>query len=116
VEGTVSLLVFFRSAKANPLCCLRARDRAPAGPRSSGVLGFNWGIDPASPQQVHEAQSRHASIARRAWTTTPWPIRSSTTAPSTTFMPKSAWTLLEMPEDDLAHPRCLPRHRIRLKE
>ena len=23
----------------------------------SGVLGFNWGIDPASPEQVHEAQT-----------------------------------------------------------
>ena len=24
---------------------------------ASGVLGFNWGIDPASPEQVHEAQA-----------------------------------------------------------
>ena len=23
---------------------------------SADVLGFNWGIDPASPEQVHEAQ------------------------------------------------------------
>jgi hypothetical protein len=23
----------------------------------TGVLGFNWGIDPATPQRVHEAQS-----------------------------------------------------------
>ena len=23
---------------------------------SSNVLGFNWGIDPASPEEIHEAQ------------------------------------------------------------
>ncbi len=26
----------------------------------SGVLGFNWGIDPASPQQIREAQAAMA--------------------------------------------------------
>ena len=46
-----------RAAPATP-CVLAS---APETERlqshgSSGVLGFNWGIDPASPEQVHEAQ------------------------------------------------------------
>ena len=41
----------------------------------SDVLGFNWGIDPASPEQVHEAQIGMQPSARRASTTTPSPTR-----------------------------------------
>ncbi|MGO9339999.1 MAG: hypothetical protein ACLPY1_21070 [Terracidiphilus sp.] len=61
-QGTVSLLVFFDGtsgqAEAKPMVLasspetLRLQAHDP-----SGVLGFNWGIDPATPQQVHEAQS-----------------------------------------------------------
>jgi hypothetical protein len=56
VKGTVSLLIFFDSTgKASVL------DTAPETQRlqnheSNGVLGFNWGIDVASPQVVHDAQ------------------------------------------------------------
>jgi len=57
-RGTVSLLVFF-SSTPDQLAVLavfpetvRLQSHDP-----SGVLGFNWGIDPASPEQIHEAQS-----------------------------------------------------------
>jgi hypothetical protein len=58
VHGTVSLLVFFDDG-AKPPTVLAS---APATERlqshdPTGVLGFNWGIDPASPKQVREAQA-----------------------------------------------------------
>jgi len=57
-RGTVTLLVFFESALEKPVElasspereCLETHD-------ASGVLGFDWGIDPASPKQVREAQA-----------------------------------------------------------
>ena len=57
VGGTVSLLVFFDGAAANPsvlsktieTSCLQWHNAA-------GILGFDWAIDPASPQDVHVAQ------------------------------------------------------------
>ena len=57
VNGTVSLLVFFSSSNSNPvvLATSAETDRLQSH-GSSGVLGFNWGIDPASPDQVHQAQ------------------------------------------------------------
>ena len=63
-QGAVSLLVFFGSGSSQPFTL-------SSGPETerlqlhgtSGVLGFNWAIDPASPQQVHDAQlgMRHPS-------------------------------------------------------
>jgi hypothetical protein len=56
VEGKVSLLVFFASG-GDPMVVAWApeTDRLQAH-QSTNVLGFNWGIDPASPETVHEAQ------------------------------------------------------------
>jgi hypothetical protein len=56
-QGTVSLLVFFGDGTSQPF----TRASAPETERlqthdPSGVLGFNWGIDPATPEQVHDAQ------------------------------------------------------------
>lgn len=55
-DGRVSLLVFFASggdpavlASAPETDCLQAHG-------ANNVLGFNWGIDPASPEVIHEAQ------------------------------------------------------------
>jgi hypothetical protein len=63
----------------------------------SGVLGFNWGIDPASPQQIHQAQS---GLEHR-----PQPMDHDALADSVVdrrtvyrFYSKKVWTLLEMPE------------------
>jgi hypothetical protein len=55
--GTVSLLIFFSSAptKVQVLASAPETDRLQAHD-PSGVLGFNWGIDPASPEQIHAAQ------------------------------------------------------------
>jgi hypothetical protein len=58
VHGTVSLLVFFDSTSAPPTILARVPETERLQTHdTSGVLGFNWGIDPASPEQVHEAQS-----------------------------------------------------------
>ena len=58
VRGTVSLLVFFGSQAAQPFLLSSAPETERLqtyGP--GGVLGFDWGIDPASPEQVHDAQA-----------------------------------------------------------
>ena len=58
VQGKVSLLVFFASAPDRPVQLAEAAETARLQPHDpSGVLGFNWGIDPASPQRVHDAQA-----------------------------------------------------------
>jgi hypothetical protein len=104
VEGTVSLLVFFdegtgeSEAKAMQPAVLAS---APEAQRlqshdPSGVLGFNWGIDPASPQRVHDAQigmeHRPAPLDHDA-------LADSVVEHSTVyhFYVKPTWTLLEMP-------------------
>lgn len=57
VEGKVSLLVFFGSG-GGPLT-LATMDEKSRLQRMEGSaeLGFNWGIDPASPERVRQAQS-----------------------------------------------------------
>ena len=63
----------------------------------SGVLGFNWGIDPATPEQVHEAQSglehKPALVDHDA-------LADSVVEHRTIyhFYAKASWTLLEMPQ------------------
>lgn len=103
VRGTVSLLVFFTGASGSegrePFVLASApeteRLQAHGG---DGTLGFNWGIDSASPTQVHEAQ---AGLEPR-----PAPIDHDALADATVehrtlyhFYAKNAWTLLAMPED-----------------
>jgi hypothetical protein len=58
VQGTVSLLVFFDNSFARPAVLASAPETERLQAHDpSGVLGFNWGIDPASPEQVREAQA-----------------------------------------------------------
>jgi hypothetical protein len=97
-EGTVSLLVFFGSTPAQLLVLasepeterLQAHD-------PSGILGFNWGIDPASPGQIREAQT---GMEHRP----PWldhdALADSVVERHTVyrFYAKSGWTVLDMPE------------------
>jgi hypothetical protein len=97
-RGTVSLLVFFSSAPAS----LHVLSAAPETERlqahdPSGVLGFNWGIDPASPEQIRQAQ---AGLLRR-----PAPVDHDALADSLVdrhtiyhYYLNSAWIVLEMPE------------------
>ena len=57
-EGKTSLLVFFGSAPGKPaVLATEPETKRLQRHDSSGVLGFNWAIEPASPQKVHEAQS-----------------------------------------------------------
>ena len=96
-QGTVSLLVLF-SSDPTTLFVLSA---APETERlqahdPSGVLGFNWGIDPASPEQIRQAQ---AGLLHR-----PAPVDHDALADSLVdrhtvyhFYLKSAWIVLEMP-------------------
>ena len=97
-EGTVSLLVFFggaetREQQAMVLVTAPEKERLQAHP-GSAVLGFNWGIDPASPQQVHDAQNglekRPARVDHDA-------LADSVVEQGTIyhFYSKSGWTVLE---------------------
>jgi hypothetical protein len=62
-QGTVSLLVFFGSSSGRPIVLSSAPETKRLQRHdSTGVLGFNWAIDPVSPETVHEAQS---SIQRK---------------------------------------------------
>jgi hypothetical protein len=61
-QGTVSLLVFFDGGselkKEQPAALASAPETQRLQAHDpSGVLGFNWGIDAATAEQVHEAQS-----------------------------------------------------------
>lgn len=58
MKGTVSLLVFFGDTPSRPAIVARAleTDRLQVH-ESGGELGFDWGIDAASPQTVHDAQN-----------------------------------------------------------
>jgi hypothetical protein len=99
-RGTVTLLVFFGSAPENPVElasspekeCLETHD-------ASGVLGFDWGIDPASPRQVREAQAamkpRPAMLDHDALADT---ILEKSTVYHFYFSASRAWTRVEMPE------------------
>lgn len=96
--GTVSLLVYFASAPTE----LHLLAAAPETERlqahgSRGILGFDWGIDPASPQQVHDAQAgldpRPPLVDHDALAET---IINGETVYH--FYSKNAWTELEMPD------------------
>ncbi|MGA9061484.1 MAG: hypothetical protein WB341_07440 [Terracidiphilus sp.] len=57
VNGAVSLLVFFAGNYADPTVLASAPETERLQSHgSSNVLGFNWAIDPASPEDVREAQ------------------------------------------------------------
>jgi hypothetical protein len=97
-EGTVSLLVFLASAPENPLTLASAPQTARLQVHDlTGVLGFNWGIDPATPDEVHVAQAamphHPPRIAHDA-------LADSTVEGPTLyrFYAKSSWTLLPTPE------------------
>ena len=98
VQGTVSLLVFFSGNPTQPaqLASMPETKRLQSH-ASSDALGFNWGIDPASPQQIHDAQiglaPRPAKLDHDA-------LADSVVDHKTVyhFYAKTTWTLLEMPD------------------
>jgi hypothetical protein len=104
-NGTVSLLVFFGSgvggedgaAQLQVLASAVETERLQEHGGAGGMLGFNWGIDPATPDQVHDAQ---AGMDKR-------PARVDHDALADTlvdqhtvyhFYAKGAWIVLAMPE------------------
>lgn len=98
VHGTVSLLVFFGSNPEHPFTLASA----PATERvqvhdTSGVLGFNWGIDAASPRHVRDAQAgmypRPPMISHDALADTA--VEHST---EYHYYSNGAWTLLPTPD------------------
>ena len=98
-RGTVSLLVFFGSRSGQEPLVLAT---APETERlqiniATGTLGFNWGIDDATPQQVHEAQ---AGLDPRPAMPDHDALADSTVDRRTVyhFYAKGAWTLAEMPD------------------
>jgi len=103
VDGTVSLLVFFDGAASQnqqppPIVVASAPETGRLQPHDpSGVLGFNWGIDPASPQQVHDAQ---IGLQHRPPRVDHDALADSIVEGRTTyrFFSKTVWTVLEMPE------------------
>jgi hypothetical protein len=97
-EGTVSLLVFLGSAPAQPSMLASAPETERLQAHDpSGVLGFNWGIDPASPEQVHEAQ---ASMDPRPPLLDHDALADSIVEHRTIyhFYKQKAWTLVEIPD------------------
>ncbi len=58
-NSRVTLLVFFASSSAATPITLDSADEKSLlqSHDPSGILGFNWGIDAASPAAVHEAQA-----------------------------------------------------------
>ena len=97
-QGTVSLLVYFSSAPANLLVLAAAPETERLQAHDpSGVLGFNWGIDPASPEQIRTAQigllHPPARLDHDA-------LADSLIDHRTVyhFYLKNAWIMLEMPE------------------
>jgi hypothetical protein len=97
-QGTVSLLVYFSSAPANLLVLAAAPETERLQAHDpTGVLGFNWGIDPASPEQIRTAQigllHPPARLDHDA-------LADSLIDHRTVyhFYLKNAWIVLEMPE------------------
>jgi len=95
-QGTVSLLVFFATGPAQVLATAPETERLQSHD-ASGVLGFNWGIDPGSPDRVHEAQ---AGLERRPGRIDHDALADSHIDRKTIYhyYSKSAWILLEMPD------------------
>jgi hypothetical protein len=97
VKGTVSLLVFFdSSAKPSVLATSQETQRLQTH-ESGGVLGFNWGIDVASPQAIHDAQNGLS----------PRPVRLDHDALSDSiidrktvyhYFARNTWSLVDMPD------------------
>lgn len=97
-QGTVSLLVFFHDGARPPTVLASAPETERLQVHDvTGVLGFNWGIDPASPRQVADAEARNV---RRSSPIDHDALADSVVEHKTVyhFYAKNAWTLMEAPE------------------
>ena len=97
-RGNVELLVFFARTPSKPMTLASVPELQRLQRHgSSGVLGFDWGIDPASPQQVREAQAgleHHPPLLDHD------ALVDSVLNQKTVyhFFTRNAWTLVDMPE------------------
>jgi hypothetical protein len=97
-QGTVSLLVFFSGGSVQPFTLASAPETERLQSHgASGVLGFNWGIDQATPSQVAEAQ---ASMDPHPPSLDHDALADSVVDRNTIyhFYAKSAWTLVPLPD------------------
>jgi hypothetical protein len=97
----VTLLVFFSSTVAaspiTPIILDEADEKSLLQPHDlTGILGFNWGIDAATPAAVHDAQ---AALDHRPIQPTHDSVVLSRLEHRTTYRlyEKGHWTELEMP-------------------
>jgi hypothetical protein len=98
-QGTVSLLVFFASAPEQPLVLDTAAESERLQAHGvNGELGFDWGIDPASPARIREAQ---AGLEHRPPLLDHDALADSRLEHGTRyrFFLHNRWTLLEMPNN-----------------
>jgi hypothetical protein len=96
-NGTVSLLVFFAGDPAQPFVLASAPETEwLQAENPGGVLGFDWGIDAATPEQVYQAQ---AGMALRPPLLDHDALSDSIVNRSTVyhFYGNHAWTLVNMP-------------------
>lgn len=99
VQGNVSLLVFFGSAPDKPIVLRTAQEKdCLQAEFASQTYGFDWGIDPASPTRVHDAQS---GLSRRPPAPDHDALADGIINQRTRyhFFANGKWTLLEMPVD-----------------
>jgi hypothetical protein len=98
VDRTASLMVFFGSAPSKPFVVASGPETEHLQRNTvTGIFGFNWAIDPAPPQRIHDA-----SVGRRPH---PMVIDHDALADSWIdrrtvyhFYANNAWTLLDLPE------------------
>jgi hypothetical protein len=98
VRGNVSLLVFFEGSVQPPAVLASAPETERLQAHDpSGVLGFNWGIDPASPGQIAEAQ---AGMTPRPPLLDHDALADTMVEHKTVyhFYAKSSWTLVKLPD------------------
>ena len=97
-HGNVELLVFFARAASKPMTLASVPELQRLQRHgSSDVLGFDWGIDSASPRQIREAQA--------AMEHHPPPLDHDALADTVLnqktvyhFYAHSAWTVVDTPE------------------
>ncbi len=96
-DGEVALMVFFGSAPSKPAVVVTAPEKQRLQRHDgSGVLGFDWAIDAASPDAVHQAQS---GLERKPPRVDHDALQDIVLDQKTVyrFFSKGSWKLLDMP-------------------
>lgn len=96
-RGTVSLLVFFADEKEPVVLASAAEKERLQAHGGDGVMGFDWGIDAATPRQVHDAQ---AGLTPRPAVVDHDALADETLGQKTAYhyFLRGSWSLLDMPQ------------------